>query len=155
MEETVSQRVKNVIKYLGYDPETELSKFSRKIGLERPDNVYNVINGKTKNPASVFELITKTFENVNPAYLFWDRKPMIFEKSQELLNNGQNDNDSKLYWLEKYNKELSDNERLYAENKGQKNRIAEQSKLIERYEKEIKQLQARIKELEEKNTGTE
>ena len=77
MESTVSERVKEVMKYFNFDPETDQARFSREIGMERPDNLYNVINGKTQNATKVFELITKRYENVNPAYLFWDRKPMI------------------------------------------------------------------------------
>jgi hypothetical protein len=76
----------------------------------------------------------------------------IQTNSNEIMDKSE---DSYLYWRDKYDKELADNEKLHSENKGLKAQVANQLKLIERYEKEISQLQAKIKKLEEKNTGTE
>lgn len=116
MEDTISQRVISLMKYLNFDPEKDTAKFSREIGMERPDNLYNLIKGGTGSSSKVFELITKRFENVNPAYLFWGREPMVFEAASnkellELKNKNellQKENDSLNKELVSIQRELLD-----------------------------------------------
>jgi hypothetical protein len=77
METTVNQRVLEVMRVKNFNPKTDRARFAKAIGLIRPDNLYNLLSGTTKKGSNVLELITKTFEDINPEWLHYGKGTML------------------------------------------------------------------------------
>lgn len=135
METTVSQRVIMVMKYLKFDPEKDNARFSREIGLKRPDNLYNLLNEKTNKSSNVLELISKRFENISLEWMLYGRG--------EMLKSGVNEEVVEEFKPPSILELQQKIEKLLLEvNTEQKKRIADKDKIIE--------LQTKIDELKDK-----
>jgi hypothetical protein len=72
------------MEYLDFDPEKDKARFSREIGMDRPDNLYNFLNGDTKNSTDVLVRILNKFENINPRWLLFGTGKIVIEEKEEI-----------------------------------------------------------------------
>jgi hypothetical protein len=84
METTISQRVIKLMEYLNFDPEKDKARFSREIGMDRPDNLYNLLNGDTKNSSDVLVKILNKFENINPRWLLFESGEISIDENSQI-----------------------------------------------------------------------
>lgn len=61
----VSERLKELLKYLGETP----AGFAKSLGYQRPEKVYNWVDGKFKPKDDAYALIKATFPYVNTEWL--------------------------------------------------------------------------------------
>lgn len=69
----VGSRLMDIVKYLGMTP----NEFSKSIGFERADKIYNILNGKFYPSYEVLEAITNKYVDINLNWLVNNQGGMI------------------------------------------------------------------------------
>lgn len=98
MEDTISDRVRLIIKALGYNKRT----FSQAIGLSNDVTIGRIINEQREPSYKILNSIIQTFGNINANWLLTGKGEMLYGKNGNLNGNLNGNPESEKQYTPKY-----------------------------------------------------